>query len=271
MGIDRTRGIPTWAARLHRGISWRVTRSYESIRTLAARLNRDRLGNTRFIGITGSAAKTTTKDLVHLILSQDHAVISSLHSLNIPSAVERTILRARSRHQFCVIEAGVRWPGEAERSVNVLRPDIGVLTMIRRDHSRAFGGVDGIAAEKAKLIEALPSHGIAVLNIDDPRVREIGLRCRCRIIWVGADAGADVRLLDARSRWPDTPLELEIEYEGKRHLVRTGLWGVQLAPAVAMALAVALACGIPMERAIPPLTRASNPEARMQLVALDDG
>ncbi|MDX9741281.1 MAG: aminoacyl-tRNA hydrolase [Gammaproteobacteria bacterium] len=269
--IERTPASRSWSAKLHHGVRWRVAKGYDLLRTRAARLNRARLRDTRFIGITGSAAKTTTKDLIHLILSESHAVISSQDSRNIPVAVERTILQARARHEFCVVEAGVRWPGEADRSIRLLRPDIGVLTMIRRDHSRAFGGVDGIAAEKAKMIEALPPDGIAVLNIDDPRVQEIGARCRCRILWVGRDAGADVRLLDARSRWPDIPLEVEIEFEGKHHVVRTGLWGTQLASAVATALAVAAACGIPLERAIPPLVRASTSEGRMQIVSHDDG
>ena len=237
-----------------------------------ARLHRIGLSQTTLIGITGSAGKTTTKNLSHLILSGFYPVNSTQASLGGAFGPADTLLATEKHHRFCIVEIGVLKPGSLDLPIWLIKPKIGVLTNIEKDHYRAFGGrgIDGIAAEKSKLIKALPANGTAVLNIDDPRVRAIGEQCRARIIWVGRDEGATIRLLAATSRYPE-PLKLKIAYQGKAYNVITQLHGTQLALSVLSALGVAIAAGISLEEAIPLLANAMPTDGRMQIVDGGEG
>ncbi|HNO75050.1 MAG TPA: aminoacyl-tRNA hydrolase [Nitrosomonas mobilis] len=237
-----------------------------------ARLHRIGLPQTTLIGITGSAGKTTTKNLSHLILSASYPVNSTQASLGSPIGTANALLNTKKYHRFCIVEIGVLKPGSLDLPIWLLKPKIGVLTNIEKDHYRAFGGrgIDGIATEKSKLIKALPANGTAVLNIDDPRVRAIGEQCRARITWVGKDKDATIRLIDATSRYPE-PLKLTIAYQGKTYDVITQLHGTQLALSVLSALGVAIAVGISLEEAIPLLANAIPTDGRMQIVDGGEG
>ncbi len=237
-----------------------------------ARLHRVRLSQTNFIGITGSAGKTTTKDLSHLILSAFYPVTRSRSSFNNFYAVAKTLLATEQKHRFCIMEIGVTKRGALDLSMYLLKLNIGVLTNIEKDHFRAFKGqgIDGIAAEKAKLIANLSADGTAVLNIDDARVKAIGEQCRAQIIWVGRNKDATIRLIEATSHYPE-PLTLTVAYQGETFKVPTQLHGTQLSLSVLSALGVAVAAGIPLEKAIPPLAEALPVEGRMQIVDGGEG
>lgn len=231
-----------------------------------------RLRHVSFIGITGSAGKTTTKDLCYLIFSGFYPVAQSYKSLNVVKAAADSVLEVEPQHRFSIIEISGNRPGALDLPLRLIKPEIAVLTNIGKDHFRAFKGesIDGITREKAKLIEALSENGTAVLNIDDPRVKEIGKRCKGRVIWVGKDKGATLRLLDVTSSYPQ-PLTFTVEYEGIVHKVITGLHGTHLAISALCALGVALAAGITLDQAIPRLAQAVPVEGRMQPVVMDDG
>jgi UDP-N-acetylmuramyl pentapeptide synthase len=189
---------------------------------------------------------------------------------NEPFYVAQTIVSAGRQHRFCVVEVAASEKYDLGVSARLLRPDIAVLTLIAREHYSGFRSLEAIAAEKAKLIAALRPQGIAVLNVDDPLVRSIGERCNRRVIWVGKAEGATLRLREARSQWPE-PLKLAIDYQSQTFEVQTQLHGTQLALPVLAALGVALAAGLPLEKAIAALSTAKPPEGRMQVVTSKDG
>lgn len=181
-----------------------------------------------------------------------------------------TILRIGRRTRYCVVEISGGRPGVMDLPLRISRPKIGVLTVIGRDHYRAFGTPEGIVAEKSKLINSLPSDGIAILNVDDPQVRTVGEAHSGRRIWVGRGEEADIRLLDVQSRWPD-PLQLTVEYGKSRYQIQTRLHGEHLALSVLCALGVAVALGLPFDEAIDALSRQESAEGRMQIVRANDG
>ncbi|MGB8434734.1 MAG: aminoacyl-tRNA hydrolase [Burkholderiales bacterium] len=223
-----------------------------------------------FIGITGSAGKTTAKDLVAEILSTHNRVQRNEASCNDHEMIDRTILATGRNHRFSVIEMSATKPGYLDRSLRVVRPHIGVLTVIAQEHYSAFRNLDAVAAEKKKLIDTLPANGTAVLNLDDPLVRAIGNRYAGRVIWVGQGEGAALRLLEASSRWPE-PLTLQIQVEDAQYEVRTRLHGTHLAVPVLCSLGVAIATGMPLAEAIAALSTIDPVEGRMQIVSGDDG
>ncbi len=240
------------------------------IKYLRAILHRRRIDHVTFIGITGSAGKTTTKDLTATILANFGSCQKTHLSYNTLSSIVRTVRHTHKVHRYCVAELAAYGPGTLDMSLRVLKPDIAVITMIGRDHYSAFKSMEAIAAEKEKVVLALSPHGIAVLNIDDPLVRSIGERCKRRIIWFGKGAGATLRLREARSRWPD-PLTLFFEYQNKTYEVRTQLHGTHMAIPVLASLGVALAADLPLEKAIVAIAQVQPTEGRMQAVTGDDG
>jgi UDP-N-acetylmuramyl pentapeptide synthase len=131
----------------------------------------------------------------------------------------------------------------------LIRPGIAVVTNVLHDHFAAFRSVEAIAAEKGRLVEALPPDGWAVLNADDPLVRAMGARTRARVVRYGFAADADVRAEDVRSDWPDR-LSGSVLCDGRRHPFRARLCGTHHAYAVLAAAAVARALGVPVGEAL---------------------
>lgn len=273
------------AARGVRGMNYLARRLLERVRSLGPALmwrakrwsvfghgylKRPRLNAVTFVAITGSAGKTGAKDLSAAVLEVLGPCQMSSVSTNDHFGVAETVLRTTRAHRFSVVEMGAPGPGYLDRSMRLVRPRIGVLTLVARDHFTRFKSVEAIAAEKGKVVSALPSDGIAVLNIDDPLVRAIGERCGRRVIWIGQGEGATVRLREAHSRYP-RPLTLKVDYAGQTYEVATTLHGTQQALSVLVALGVGVAAGVPLGAAIAALARASLTAGRMQIMKADNG
>jgi aminoacyl-tRNA hydrolase len=249
-------------------IQWRLTLVYSIVTALLKR--RLVLGSTRFIGVTGSAGKTTTKDLAAGILAAFGPCASSTHSMNDPASVAGTVLKTRRSDRFCVAELSASRPQQLIWPLRILTPSVAVITLIEREHANKNYGVNEILQEKSRLVHALPRSGVAILNIDDPLLQGLGEQCHCRVIWVGRGEGATLRLLEASSRWPE-PLSLVLEYGGQRYSCQTRLHGVHLSLPVLCALAIALASGIHLDAAIAALAAVPPVEGRMQVVEGSDG
>jgi UDP-N-acetylmuramoyl-tripeptide--D-alanyl-D-alanine ligase len=263
----RLERVSTGLRDLCASVRWRVR---DRTRHYCARLHRARLTGVTFIGVTGSAGKTTTKDLIADILSTRDRCQRNEASGNDHEIVDQTIIATCRAHRFSVVEMSATRPGYLDRSLRVVRPHIAVLTVIAQEHYGAYRSLEAVAAEKGKLIDALPADGIAVLNADDPFVRAIGNRHAGRIIWVGQGEEVTLRLLEARSLWPE-PLTLRIQFEGIQYQARTRLHGTHLAVPVLSALGVAIATGLPLTEALTALARINPVEGRMQVDSGDDG
>jgi UDP-N-acetylmuramoyl-tripeptide--D-alanyl-D-alanine ligase len=239
------------------------------IRYLLAGLHRRRINHVTFIGITGSAGKSTTTDLAAAILAQ-FGPCQQTFQYNMLSTIIGRVWHTRKAHRYCVAELSTYGPGTLDLSVRLFKPDIAVITMIGRDHYSAFKSMEAIAAEKEKVVLALPPHGTAVLNIDDPLVRKMGERCHRRIIWFGKCEGATLRLIEVHSRWPE-PLTLQFDYQDRIYEVRTQLHGTHMAIPVLASLGVALAADLPLEKAITAIAQVQPIEGRMQMMIGNDG
>jgi UDP-N-acetylmuramoyl-tripeptide--D-alanyl-D-alanine ligase len=238
------------------------------------RLHRRRLRDVVFIGVTGSTGKTTAKDLIAEVLSSRFDGLKNPSSWNtlrtLRSALPRVILSTRNRHRYCVLEMGTHRPGAMDELASVVQPSIGVLTNVRTDHWRAFGSAEAIAAEKGRLVAALPADGTAIVNADDPLVLEISSTFEGRVITYGFAEHAEVRAEDARCIWPER-LGFSVVHEGRSLRVETRLCGTHWVPTVLAALSVGLAMGVPLEAAIAAIGRVEPAEARMEPVVHPDG
>ena len=140
---------------------------------LAAFCWRRLLFRTRFIAITGSVGKTTTRNLLAAILRDMPALtLAATKSSNSAKQIARDLLSVRPRHRFVVLEVGTDRPGWIRRSAWLIRPDIAIVLSVARTHTNNFPTLDDTAAEKAALLGGLGRKGVAILNVDDERVAD---------------------------------------------------------------------------------------------------
>ncbi|WKU44439.1 UDP-N-acetylmuramoyl-tripeptide--D-alanyl-D-alanine ligase [Streptomyces sp. VNUA116] len=158
----------------------------------------ERLGTT-VVGITGSAGKTSTKDLIAQLLQHLGATVWPPGSLNNEIGLPLTALRATEETRHLVLEMGARGIGHIRYLAELTPPRIGVVLNVGTAHVGEFGGREQIAVAKGELVEALPAAadgGVAVLNADDPLVRAMTVRTKARVLLFGEAPDADVRAED---------------------------------------------------------------------------
>ncbi len=174
-----------------------------ALTTLAARSHAAlRAAGLRTVGITGSAGKTTTKDLLAAVLR--HAghtddLVATRGSYNNEIGLPLTVLRAGAATRVLVLEMGARGPGHIRHLCRTARPDVAVVLGVGSAHLGEFGSKEAIAAAKGELVEALEAGSpgaVAVLNGDDPAVRAMAARTEAPVVLVGEGAGSHVRALD---------------------------------------------------------------------------
>jgi UDP-N-acetylmuramoyl-tripeptide--D-alanyl-D-alanine ligase len=129
-----------------------------------AREHRRRFPGT-VVGISGSAGKTSTKDLLALLLGGAPAVLATEGTLNNGIGVPLTLTRLEpERHRFAVIEAGVSLPGEMPALARMIEPDVALVTLVAPAHLEGLGTVEGVAREKAALPAAVRPAGVALFT-----------------------------------------------------------------------------------------------------------
>lgn len=223
-----------------------------------------------FIGIAGSAGKTTTKELLVGILSYRQEGIGTLLSLNALPEVAKVILRVRRRHDYCVAEISEDRPGAMDPVLTLLQPSIGIVTVIKDDHLAAFTSREALTAEMGKLVAALPAIGTAILNADDENVLALRAVCKARVITYGMSSNADLRAEEISSVWPDR-LQLTAVRDAERVRVMTQLCGTHWVPSVLGAIGGGLASGMTLQECATAIAKVAPFEARMQPVTTPEG
>ena len=182
----------------------RIAASYRRLERHRAARHRRSVAGVTFVAVTGSAGKTTTKELVAAVLGSRHLGTKSPGTHNSAHWVSHTVLGARRGDGFCVQELGATGPGSLDDAIALVRPRVAVITNVGGDHRSAFRTLEATATEKAKVVHAVPRAGLAVLNADDPRVLAMADSCRGRVLTYGLRPDAIVRAESVRSSWPDT-------------------------------------------------------------------
>ena len=197
----------------------------------------------RLIAVTGSAGKTTTKELIATVLATRLRVHRSPGNLNNQYGVPLALLGLESQHEVAVIELAMSAPGEIASLARIAEPEIGVVTNVAPAHLEFFDSVDSIALAKRELIQNLKSPGTAVLNFDDVRVRRFAEGFTGHVISYGFEQGADFRAWATRSE-PEEGSEFRVSgpgFAGDFHLRLPGRHNLQNALA---AIATASLFGI---------------------------
>ncbi len=243
------------------------------------RAARDALHGATVVGITGSAGKTGTKDLVTAALTPKFHVHASPGSYNNEAGVPLTLLAAPTATaiEALVLEMGARAHGDIAALCAIARPTVGVITNIGLAHAGPLGGRAGVARVKGELLEALDVHGLAVLDAGDPETPGLAARTSARVVLVSAGgADADVRARDVELD-ADLRPRFRIESPWGGGTVTLAVRGVHQVVNASLAAAVGLARGVAFDELAAGLASVQPAPWRMEVartpagvVVLDD-
>ena len=183
-----------------------TTRALQSAGRFVRRESRSRV-----VAITGSAGKTTTKEITADLLAARYQVFRNKGNLNNHIGLPLSLLELRSGPDVAVVELGMNHPGEIRTLVGIAEPEVRVWTNVGDAHIGFFESADAIADAKAELLESARPEDLLVANADDQRLMSRVSAFAGRVVRFGIDADAEVRAVDVESRG----------LEGMRATVRT--------------------------------------------------
>lgn len=246
------------------------------------------------VGITGSVGKTTTKDLIAEAIERRHRTWATPESVSGELGAALTVLGVqltrrrwlewlsgfargawlvvaprRCYPDIVVVEMAAGRPGELRRITRAIRPDIAIVTAVRRTHMEHFRTLDAVAAEKSWLVRRLRPGGTAVLNADDERVAAMAGLCRGRVVRLGRGAEADLRMetLEAGPRG----LAADVRIGDRRVRLESPLLGARRADSLLAALAVGDLLDVPRAEVLEMIRRFHGPPGRLRAVRGNGG
>ncbi len=148
------------------------------------------------IAVVGSNGKTTTKAMIHHILSGRLRGRCSPKSYNNAIGVPLTLLSAEPGDEYLVVEVGTNAPGEIAALGALVAPDMAVLTCVGEEHLEGLGDLDGVAAEECSILRQIRGQGFAAVNIETPLVQKYLAQDGVHVTTFGQVPEADVRLTE---------------------------------------------------------------------------
>lgn len=204
----------------------------------------------RVVAVTGSVGKTSTKEMLLDILSEQGRAHASVASYNNQWGVPLTLARMPADTEYAVIEIGMSHPGEIAPLARQARPHVALITTVAPAHLQAFDDLAAIAREKAAILDGLEPGGVAVLNADIPQssiLRDKAAEVGATIVGFG-HAAADYRLIAAKAEGDGT--EVRAEMGGRPLAFRLRTAGTHFAMNALGALAAGAALGADPHRAV---------------------
>ncbi|HKY19591.1 MAG TPA: UDP-N-acetylmuramoyl-tripeptide--D-alanyl-D-alanine ligase [Vicinamibacterales bacterium] len=221
-----------------------VTDTVSALQRLANRVRRE--SGTAVVAVTGSAGKSTTKEITADFLSARYRVFRNRGNLNNHIGLPLSLLELRTKPDIGVFELGMSHFGEISALVKIAEPEVRVWTNVGPAHLEFFGTVDAIADAKAEILEGADKDALLVANADDDLVMRRASRFAGRIRTFGVERPADVRALAVRDLGIDGTAALVRTPIGEAE-IRTSLPGTANLSNVLAAAAVAIRFDVPLD------------------------
>ena len=206
------------------------------------------------IGVTGSFGKTTTREMIHAVLSAAHHGVRSLKNFNNHIGLPLSLLELDCSHEFAVLEMGASAVGEIAALAEIAQPEVGVITGIGLAHVCGFGSPEGIVLGKGELLQALPNSGFAVLPGDDSVIRSMAARTASPVLFVGESddchvQAKNVRVTNQTLTFQVDQFEYHVPVTG-RHFLRASLTALAIAREIGLS-PTEIAAGFQNFQAVP--------------------
>jgi UDP-N-acetylmuramoyl-tripeptide--D-alanyl-D-alanine ligase len=224
----------------------------------------------RVVGITGSAGKTTTKELTAAALSLRGNTLKSRGNFNNLIGLPVTLLLLEAQHRFAVLEMGMNHPGEIARLTEIADPEIGVITNVARAHLEGVGTIEDVARAKVELIERMGPSAVAVLNGDDPVLLRAASLFKKQTLTFGKGSKNDVRAENIRAS-DLGGISFDIRHGMKSFALKLNLPGFQNVYNALAAAAVGLQLGLSSEELIEGLRTFRGMQGRFAITKLAAG
>ncbi|KQB85218.1 UDP-N-acetylmuramoyl-tripeptide--D-alanyl-D-alanine ligase [Corynebacterium oculi] len=203
----------------------------------------------RVIGVTGSAGKTSTKDLIASVLRQIGPTVAPPGSFNNEIGHPYTALRCEPDTRFLVAEMSARGLGHIAHLARIAPPLMGVELNVGSAHLGEFGSRENIAQAKAELVEALPGEGVAILNADDDYVASMARRTQARVLTFSAEGKPDADLRATQIDLDDVArASFTLTHRGDNVRVNLQVFGAHQVSNALAAAAVGLENGLSLEQ-----------------------
>jgi UDP-N-acetylmuramoyl-tripeptide--D-alanyl-D-alanine ligase len=224
----------------------------------------------RVVGITGSTGKTIAKEIVADVVSRTLTTLRNEGNLNSETGLPMTLLLLEPSHEAAVLEMSMYTEGEIARLAEIARPEVGVVLAVHPTHLERAGSLDAIARAKAELPAGLPEGGLAVLNLDDPRVAAMRALTPATVRTFGLSESADVRAEEIASEGlAGTSFTLRAPWGTRR--LRSATPGRHLVPHALAAAAVAEWLEVPLGEVEAGLAAGSHAAHRMAVAEAASG
>ena len=218
------------------------------------------------VQVTGSAGKTTTKEMIASVLSQRYNTLRTEGNFNNDIGAPLTLLRLMPEHQAAVIETGMNHFGEIRYLGEMVRPDIAVITNVGDAHIENLGNTrQGILRAKCEIFENLTPKGVAVLNGDDALLNTVTLPQT--ILRCGVGDGCGVRVTDIDDRGLEG-VACTVTIEGEHYRLTTSAPGRYMIYPMAMAAAIGRRLGLTGEEIAAGVAAYTTVGSRMHLIRL---
>jgi UDP-N-acetylmuramoyl-tripeptide--D-alanyl-D-alanine ligase len=219
------------------------------------------------LAVTGSAGKTTTKEILAQLLATRYRVMKASGNFNNHIGLPLQLLKLEAEHDIAVVEMGMNHAGEIRALGQIAQHDMAVITCVAPVHLENFDSLAGIARAKYEIIETLPTGGTAVLNADDEYVSQFGRDFKGKVVTFGIRRAADVSAKDVKLQGSDGST-FDLVVGSVREPARLSLTGEHNIYDALAAVAAALEKGISPSAAAQALAGLKPAEKRGELVEL---
>jgi UDP-N-acetylmuramoyl-tripeptide--D-alanyl-D-alanine ligase len=217
------------------------------------------------IGVTGSTGKTTTKEMLYWILSEKYKTVRNLGNFNNQIGLPLSIFNIEENTEATIFEMGMDRLGEIHRLVEIVKPELGVITNIGLSHLERLGSQENIRKAKLEITDFFKKGDTLVVNWDSDMLSKASYESRYNLLTVGKSENTDLRIFDLKDFGEDG-IGFTLSNGAEVKEFRLGTPGIHNATNAALAVAAALCFNITMEEAARGLAKLSFTDKRLHIV-----
>ncbi|HHV98112.1 MAG TPA: UDP-N-acetylmuramoyl-tripeptide--D-alanyl-D-alanine ligase [Clostridiaceae bacterium] len=224
--------------------------------------------NIPVVGITGSVGKTSTKEMVAAVLSQQYRVMKTEGNFNNEIGLPLTMFSLDKSHQCAVIEMGMSGFGEISRLSRISQPDIAIITNIGLSHIEKLGSRQNILKAKMEILDGLSRNGVVILNGDDQLLSGMRNLLPYKTIFYGLEDDADYQAFDIKTAG-EQGTYFKIEINNKTYEVHIPVPGIHNVHNALAAIAAGIELKVPVEKIIKGIGEYTPAKMRLNILSFN--